>query len=295
MKIAAIINGSSFKAKQAQKELASQAKATIFFTKKASETNLFAQQVLDQEFDVVIVAGGDGTINQVINTWFHSGKETLPKIALFPTGSANDFNRSLEFKGTKKLLANLKAEKFIPIDVLKLDAKGEKHYTLNLANNGLGAEIARTVLKRRLIMPSSVNYFSATALWLLRFRPPMVEIQIDDYQLKLRTFLTSIGNGKYSGDGLCLCPQANLNDGKMAITLIGKVNLFDFIRYLPFLKNSKKVNDKRAIYHTVSRVKIRVLEGKLAVETDGEFRTRLKVDETVTYVVMPSALSFIQP
>ncbi|MDP4762827.1 MAG: YegS/Rv2252/BmrU family lipid kinase [Salibacteraceae bacterium] len=295
MKISAIINGSSNRANRTKSELLNLGNIQVLVTKKAEDTNTFAKQVLEENADLVLVAGGDGTVNQVINTWLALHSKNLPMLALIPIGSANDFARTIGFKNVKTILKNASEGLTIPTDILSLNANGIQRYCLNLTNVGIGANIAKTVAKRRRSWPSKLNYFSATVTWLTLYKAPKVELMVDDYKLSLTTFLTAIGNAKFSGDGLCLCPQASINDGKMAVTIIGKVGLKDFIRYLPKLRLGQEIKDPRILYKKAAKFRIRVLEGKLAIETDGEFAATLTNNQVALISVLPASLQIVKP
>ncbi len=295
MKISAIINGSSKRANRTKSELLNLGNIQVLLTKKAEDTNTFAIQVLEEKVELVLVAGGDGTVNQVINTWLRLKSKNLPMLAVIPIGSANDFVKTTGFKNIKTLLKNASENLVIPTDVLNLNANGTQRYCLNLTNIGIGANIAKTVAKRRMTWPSKLNYFSATVGWLTLYKAPKVELMVDDYKLSLTTFLTAIGNAKFSGDGLCLCPQASINDGKMAVTIIGKVGLKDFIKYLPKLRLGQQIKDPRILYKKADSLRIKVVEGQLALETDGEFVTTLTKNQVAQISTLPACLRIVKP
>jgi len=295
MKISAIINGSSKRANRTKSELLNLGNIQVLLTKKAEDTNTFAIQVLEEKVELVLVAGGDGTVNQVINTWLRLKSKNLPMLAVIPIGSANDFVKTTGFKNIKTLLKNASENLVIPTDVLNLNANGTQRYCLNLTNIGIGANIAKTVAKRRMTWPSKLNYFSATVGWLTLYKAPKVELMVDDYKLSLTTFLTAIGNAKFSGDGLCLCPQASINDGKMAVTIIGKVGLKDFIKYLPKLRLGQQIKDPRILYKNAEVLRIKVIEGQLALETDGEFVTTLTKNQVAQISTLPACLRIVKP
>lgn len=295
MRIAAIINGSSKKAPQTHNDFVFLDGVKIFLTEKASDTQLMAVQAQEEGFELVIIAGGDGTISQVVNAWINNYNYPIPVIALCPIGSANDLARTIGFKNVRQQIINAKKGLFVPTDVIEIKTKSKIWYCVNLSNSGIGANIASTVTLRRNKMSPKINYFSATVNWLLKFKAPELAISTDDSEIKTYSFLTAIGNGRYAGDGLGLCPQAKVNDGKMAITIIGQVGLIDFIRYLPKLRLGTKIDDPRVTYKTSCKVNIEVLAGSLMLEADGEPVDELSIGESAQFQVLESKIRIVKP
>lgn len=293
MKIAALINGSSKHASRAREVFTSFGEIVVLQTAFASDTARFARLVVVEKFDLVIVAGGDGTLNQVVNEWMRLENAELPSLAVYPIGSANDFARSVGFKNLDAIITSAVKKHFIAADVFLLKTESDTRYCLNLSSCGIGANIAKTVARRRLKWPAKLNYLSATLGWLSIYQAPKVALKMGENLVESFTFMTAIGNGKYAGDGLGLCPQAIINDGKMAITVIGKVGVLDFIKYLPKLKSANQINDPRVSYTSAENLELKVLEGELSIETDGEFFVSLQKGQQVTVSVIKAALRIV--
>lgn len=295
MKIAAIINGSSKKAHQTHNDFVFLDGVKIFFTECASDTQLMAIQAQEEGFEVVIIAGGDGTVSQVVNAWINNYNYPIPVMALYPIGSANDLARTVGYKNIRQLIINAEKGLFVPTDVIEINTKSKTWYCVNLSNSGIGANIAKTVTLRRNKMSPKLNYFSATVNWLMKYEAPKVRITAGDFETESFTFLTAIGNGRYAGDGLGLCPQAKINDGEMAISIIGKVGLIDFIRYLPKLRLGEEIKDPRITYHSATSVSMQVLTGSLMLEADGEPVDELSAGESAQFKLLEGKLRIVKP
>lgn len=295
MKIAAIINGSSSNIEAVVKSLANHKEIVTMVTASAVDMIDYARTTRVEKYDTVLIAGGDGSINNVINEWLLSGDEKLPSIAILPFGSANDYSKTIGYRNLESIIENAKSNLYIPVDTIELNAYGDVSYCINICNVGIGAEIARTVTKRRNKLPSTLNYFSATLSWLVKFKAPKLKIMVDDYLLTTYSTIVSVGKGKYAGDGLGVCPQASIDDHKMACTIIGKVNALDFINYYPKLKNAKEIDDPRLIYTSGSEIKIFVEQGCVSFETDGEFIKTLTQGQHASLKVKHAAINVIRP
>ncbi len=83
--------------------------------------------------------------------------------------------------------------------------------------------------------------------------------------------MVAICNGTIFGDGLIINPFAKIDDGKLNITLLGKVKLLDYIKNLNNLKSGKVINHPEAKYLETEKIEIKVIKGKVSSELDGEF------------------------
>lgn len=292
MKVAVVINGSSQHVSSIQSGLASASvSADQFITTKPGEARALTRKAIKQGAEVVIAAGGDGTLNEVVNGWMDQPPHTCC-IGLLPAGSANDFARLFPAASIQDLLTKVSVGKAQQIDLVRVDVGNTSKHLINIAACGIGAEIACTVNQRRKRLLPAVNYYSAIVSWLMRYKAPLVRIHLDNDVLEKRCFLLAVGKGTYAGNGLGLLPQTLRNDGLLGFTLIEAVTVFDFLRYQNTLKRGAYVKDKRVHYLKSSHVEMEVLDGQLAVDTDGEFLLHLKKGQKATFTVMPSALKW---
>src|SRR5688572_20232735 len=102
VKIAIILNGISLKKKFFYKKvlppLASAFKVDVFETRSKHDAISLASAAVDKAYDVLLAAGGDGTLNQVLNGVLQERENAsdFPVVGVFPMGSGNDFARALK-------------------------------------------------------------------------------------------------------------------------------------------------------------------------------------------------------
>ena len=101
--------------------------------------------------------------------------------------------------------------------------------------------------------------------------------------------IVAICNGSIFGDGLTINPYAKINDGKLKITLLGKVSFLDYIKNLKNLKSGKRINHPEAIYFESEKIAISVVEGTAVSEVDGEYLT----SGNISVSVLPNAISLL--
>ena len=147
MTIAIILNGISRKKKFFYKTilpaLQKEHTITVFETQYAGHATGLAKAAANK-FEVIISAGGDGTLNQVLNGMLTSGKENLPALGLIPLGSGNDFAGAVGLTPhPQQLLALLKQNNPQPTDVGFITChhssnEVKHHYFINVCSVGMG-------------------------------------------------------------------------------------------------------------------------------------------------------------
>lgn len=280
LKVAIILNGLSGKKKNFYSRLLpvfqAYAKTDVFETQTQTDAFDFSVKAVSEKYDLIVAAGGDGTINHVINGMLSSNtsSEMLPVLTILPVGSGNDFARTvnitLRADELKKRLTNSQAK---PIDVgsvfFQKEGKESHAYFINVASAGMGPEVLNKMSSGKKQLGSAVSYYVAILLTFLSYRCIAVRIKASTWEWnnKLRTL--AIGNGKYFGNGLCIGPGAKPDDGIFSAFVCGAVSVLDFIRYTGTLKNSQKVNHPKIEYRTAEKFE---LTSKLPcrIEADGE-------------------------
>lgn len=247
-------------------------------------------------FDWVIVCGGDGLNHEVVNGLMAITKGQRPLLSTIPGGSGNDFNRIFRSRTVESVFTNWTEGRKRDIALIKIQYKDTSRYALNMSTVGIGAAIAKTVNQRKYKLPASMNYYFAILQWLIRYKSPMVEIKMEDTGEVIPAtsiFLAAIGNGKYAGNGLGLCPQASIYDYFLGLTTIGKVGVVDFLRYQNTLKSGKQIIDLRVSYKKQTDISFKVIHGIAHVEADGELICSLAQGEHIRYEKAANALAFI--
>jgi diacylglycerol kinase (ATP) len=273
-------------------------KTEIYETLSRNDAISLASKAVDKKYDVIIAAGGDGTVHQVINGVL-KGRENytnLPVIVVFPLGTGNDFARSINIKSDPNQLMLL-LKKFEPqlLDVGEVDYisdSGEKdhRYFINVADIGMGPEVVKRVLKSDRTFGSAIAYYISILITFFTYRPVVVTARNStwNWQGKLRTF--AVGNGRYYGHGLCVAPDAKTNDGIFDAFICGDVSVLDFIRYSIPMKAGKHIHHPEVFYKQADAIDFES-EKTCLIEADGELLgklpARVKVSSTKLKVLVP--------
>lgn len=276
LKVAFIINGARKLTTQAAQAIDICRKETgmevqVLKTTHAREAITIANRCAVEKFDVVIAVGGDGTVNEVLNGLMQYGGEQ-PILGVLPNGTGNDFVRGTDLiLSMVDLPAAIKEKRSEKIDVIKASFSNDQRYFLNIADIGFGGKVVQVLDKQRRFIGGKASYAIAILRAFMGYRRPELEISAGQFNYKGSVLMVAICNGRIFGDGLTINPFAKMNDGKLNITLLGKVTLFDYVKNLKNLKTGKVIDHPEAIYLEGSEVTVRLVNGEAVGEMDGEY------------------------
>lgn len=233
--------------------------------------------------DLVIVGGGDGTLNAAISGLLDTG---LP-LGVLPMGTANDFARTLGIppdptEAARIIVAGLHR----PVDLGEVNG----HYFLNVASIGFSAELAQALTEEAKRRWGVLGYGIVAARLLIRSRLFTARLEHDGTVEELRTFQVAIGNGKHYGGGMTVEETATADDGQLDFYSLEVDHWWRLLALLPSLRKGThgQWDDVRAFRTT--EVTIRTRHPR-PVNTDGELTTTTPA----TFRIRPGAISVFRP
>lgn len=156
------------------------------YTQKAGEAVKIARRAVEQNYDYLLAVGGDGTVNEIANGMLKTEQKRLKtKLIIYAQGTGSDLSRSLKLPtDIQKLTALIKRGKSKNIKLIKAEfnsRSGERknRYFLNIADCGMGAEVAKNLNQSRKIIDGSLSYLLSIFKTLFTYRNKPVEIKID--------------------------------------------------------------------------------------------------------------------
>ncbi len=172
-----------------------------------------AREAAAQNYDVVIAAGGDGTVNEVVN----GIARTRTALAVLPVGTGNVWVRELKLPlRPDAAAASLNMSNIVDLD---LGLAGERYFLL-MAGVGFDATVTQAVLpeaKRKLGLLAYIFQAFAVAR---DIRGTPTRIVIDGRQVRSRVLMVVIGNSRLYGGFLQITHHANLTDGLLDVAVI---------------------------------------------------------------------------
>jgi len=250
---------------------------TPFFTSRRMHASLIARDKIKEGYSRIIVVGGDGTMNEVINGLFNqeSIKTTEVMLGMISVGTGNDWARMfsipLDYEGA--ILAIKRELTFVQdAGLVRYTKNGKvwKRYFINIAGMGFGARVVEKSNRMKERGKSgALLYFYNIFASLMRYKSQAAQIHIDGHQIDRRIFSMNVGICKYNGGGMIQVPHAIADDGLYSITLIKKIGKLNVIANIKKLYNGTITQHSKVETYMAKTV---MIDGSslLKVETDGE-------------------------
>lgn len=218
-------------------------------------------------FDVVIAAGGDGTVNEVVNGLAPLDKR--PKMGVIPAGTTNDYARALKIPRDNVINA---AKVIAKGQILKTDiGQANDNYFINIAAGGFLTELTYEVPSQLKTAIGYLAYLVKGAEMLPRVKPIKMKLEYDEgiYDDKASMFFLGLTNSM--GGFEQIVPDAQLDDGKFSLIIVKTSNIIEIMHLIALMLNGgKHVNDPRVIYTKTSFLR--------ASSTDGNVRMMINLD-----------------
>lgn len=234
-------------------------------TKCAGDATIAAQVAIDRRYDLVIAAGGDGTINEVVNGL--AEKEFRPKLGIIPVGTTNDFARALHIPRDIEAATDIIVKgDTIPVDIGRINEK----YFINIGGGGRLTELTYEVPSKLKTMLGQLAYYLKGIEMLPSLKATPVSIEYDGKLFEGEVMLFLVGLTNSVGGFEKLAPNSSINDGLFSLLILKKANLADFIRIATLAIRGEHINDPHVIYTNANRIKVHSPE-KVQLNLDGEF------------------------
>ncbi|MFQ9515123.1 MAG: diacylglycerol/lipid kinase family protein [Eubacterium sp.] len=211
----------------------------IMYTEYGGDAKRIAGKISDTEECVVFSVGGDGNLNEVLNGIVGSKNKILGNI---PTGSGNDFDRTLKLQDTG----------IHSIDLGKINGR----YFINVACVGLDADVANHVLELRnkKWIPVKQRYNASLIYTYFKYQFKNLKIRMGKTTVENECTILAICNGQYYGGGYRIAPHALINDGMFDIYLVEKMSKPKILSVLVKLLRAKHENSPSVKRYEDSKV-----------------------------------------
>jgi len=221
-------------------------------------------------FDLLVAAGGDGTINEVVNGI--APLENRPKMAIIPAGTTNDFARALKIPRTTPL----EAIKIVGKNqTVKMDVglASKDKYFINIAAGGGLTELTFEVPSELKTTFGYLAYIAKGAEMLPRIKPINMRIRYDDEVYEGSTSMFFVGLTNSVGGFEQYAPNARLDDGYFSLLIVKNANLIEIMRLITLMMNDgKHIEDKKVIYAKAKEIEVESLDGeRLMINLDGDY------------------------
>lgn len=249
----------------------------VFFTKyQHHATSLVLGLTADQERRTIIVLGGDGTINEVINGITRLDKVTLGYI---PIGSSNDFARGMNLPTDIRAAVRniLTPSRYVHINVGVLSYKDKRRRFAVSAGLGFDAAVCHQVMVSPLkvflnkLKLGKLSYVGVALHRILTLRPQKMTVVLDDSRTLSfeKVYFATAMNLCFEGGGFKFCPKADCQDDTLDIIVIADISRLKVLALLPTAFFGWHTRFKGIHIFTCKKVEI-ISEKALPVHVDGE-------------------------
>jgi diacylglycerol kinase (ATP) len=230
-----------------------------------------ARQAADGGASLLVVVGGDGTVNEVANGI--AGREI--DLAVIARGTGWDFVRTYGIPRRLEDAVNVALEgRTQVIDVGRAhyrawDGTEQESLFVNIASAGMSGAIAKRANETSKALGGKASYLWATLAVFTRWRNDEVRVTVDGETRIGRMHDVVVANGRYFGGGMMICPEAEPDDGLFEVLLIGDLTKRDLLLTLPKTYRGAHLPHPKATLMRGARVEVETPQ-PLPVELDGE-------------------------
>jgi diacylglycerol kinase (ATP) len=251
-----------------------------------------AFQAAQEGFDLVIAAGGDGTVHEVVNGLMRVPEEQRPRLGVVPLGSGNDFSHaigmdSVPANALRQVVAGLPRR--VDIGCL-VDGRGRTEYWDNAV--GIGFDTIVTLRSRRYkLMRGFLIYLLAVIQTIiLDHDSPYLQIETDTENWSQKTVMLVLCNGGREGGGFKVAPQAKVDDGIINYVGINHVSRPMMFRLLPEVMNGTHARFRQVRTGECRKLSLQS-DRPLYTHLDGEIYSGLGTDlRQLSVEILPGAL-----
>lgn len=233
---------------------------------------------------LVVAVGGDGTVNECVNGLMTGNNRHM---AILPIGTGNDFVRTFDQAvNLDQLFKLLEEPRFRKVDVIKISSGNTCEYGMNIADAGIGSQAVVNLNKMPSWMSPKMKYTCAIVKTLATAKNIQLECHSADWSWKGKAKLIAAANGKYFGSGLAIAPTADPCDGLLDITIVGDIDLLEYMKQVGKLRSGTQLTIPQVKYFKAQWIE---LKGDCQMEKDGE----LSVHLPSRLEIVPGALSIL--
>jgi YegS/Rv2252/BmrU family lipid kinase len=252
------------------------------FTEHAGHARTLAHDEAKAGRKLVVALGGDGTISEVADGLVAAGGRT--ELGIIPRGTGGDFRRTLGIEN-QLFAAAERVRKSLPrsVDVGRIcyvahgGAEASRHF-INVASFGFSSVVAQRANDSSKRLGGRVSFLSAVVRSLLTYDNAEVTVSVDGGEARRMTVLMlAVGNGRFFGGGMKICPEAKLDDGSLDLVAVGDLGRLEVLAKIHRIYSGEHLAMKevRALRCRRLRVAPVAADAEIPVEVDGETPGRL--------------------
>lgn len=277
---------------QSKVELVEQALQTVgldyqlVVTEYSRHAEALAQQAALEGWSLVVAAGGDGTVNEVLNGLMQADPDKQRStLGIIPLGTGNDVAHALALPNdVTEACRRLVEGRTRLIDLGLVNGR----YFCN--NSAVGLETIVTINQNEMRRLGSVRYLLAAVKTILTAQSWSMRLVWDHGVFEGPVALVSVGNSTRTGGSFYMTPKACLDDGLLDFVYAFGMSRHQMLRLLPQTLSGKHINHPLVVYQRTKSLTITATP-PTPIQTDGEVFERSAVE--INYQILPDKLRVV--
>lgn len=255
-------------------------------TYEYGDVERFVNEAVGDGVARIVVGGGDGSVNEVVDAMAKLPREKRPELAILPLGTANDFATACQIPSNS--LEALRLATSGTCRVVDIARANERHF-MNMATGGFGAQVtAETPIELKNFLGGGA-YTLTGVLKAINFVPFRGKMKTPTVEAELTGIVAAVCNGRQAGGGQVLAPQAFINDGLLDVVVVSEFPLSQIPQVIQEIQNSTA--DGRYVKYFQTPWLESTSEEIIPVNLDGEPYK----NKQIRFEIVPEAIDLVLP
>ncbi len=256
MKVAVILNGVSRRKKGFYREILPALQRHVDVTVAETQWSGHAEELagtLGKEYPVIISAGGDGTLHQIINGIIRSNLHEV-QLGIIPLGTGNDFARVCGYRADGDLLGQQilrREQRLADVGVIHctgLNGQPVTEYFINASSVGLGPVVVEQLQHSSRWMGPQLTYLSSIVIAFFKQRAVFLRCIADGWSWEGKARVIAFANSPAFGHAIYIAPRAKINDGRLNAFIATDMAWPRFLVCLQRIKGGQELNHPNIYY-----------------------------------------------
>lgn len=234
--------------------------------------------------DCVAIAGGDGSISEVVNGLMQAGGKT--PLAIMPVGTGNDFHKMLKTRDWHEVIDSIRAGSTVAMDV----GRCNERYFSNGIGIGFDAKVARLANEIRWLSGNAVYGVALAKTLMFHHDNPQVRITTDNLNFMQPITMLAAANGRVYGGSFRIAPNASIHDGLLDVVIANGFTRGQILKLVPHVMKGTHLN-LPGVQHLQTRTLKIQSHVDLPVHADGEMLTGNTTELEIE--ILPGALPLV--
>ena len=245
--------------------------------------------VVDDNCKLIVAAGGDGTVNVVVNAIMCLRAELRPRLAIIPIGTANDFAGTLLISDdNQQVIGSLVDGTFAPIDVVRIRAGRSNRFFANMAAGGNSVEVSESITDDIKTMWGPLCYLRGAIGVLGAMKTFQIQATMDDEVLDVESWGVLVANGRTNAGRIPVAPLASPTDGLLDVIIIKNGDVLDMFEIASKTLFSSLLESQQVVFRQVKKLQLQSTPG-MRFTLDGEV-----IDEVpFEFEIVPGAIDML--